>query len=187
MTDAPSGEGEESPPGEAASGEAVGSGEAEPERRHGALVLRSHGQEVLHPTLNSYLEVISDLQNEGFILCADVSSVDYLERPARDLPPGIEPERFELVVNLVSMDPPARVRIRVQVPETDPTVPTLFTFYPGSEAMEREVFDLMGIRFDGHPDMTRILMPEDWEGHPLRKDYAIGSIPVQFKAAPSSR
>ena len=155
----------------------------EPERRLGALVTHSHGQEVLHPTINAYLEVVGDLHNEGFILCADVTAVDYLERPARDLPPEVEPERFELVVNLVSMDPPARVRIRLQVPESDPTVPTLFSFYPGSEAMEREVFDLMGIRFEGHPDMTRILMPEDWEGHPLRKDYAIGNIPVQFKAA----
>jgi NADH-quinone oxidoreductase subunit C len=75
----------------------------------------------------------------------------------------------------------------VQVSEADATVPTLFNLYPGSEAMEREAFDLMGIRFSGHPDLTRILMPEDWEGHPLRKDYALGLVPVQFKAAPSTR
>ena len=74
------------------------------------------------------------------------------------------------------------MRLRVQVPEDDPVVPSLFDLYPGTEAMEREVFDLFGIRFDGHPDLTRILMPEDWEGHPLRKDYAVGRIPVQFKA-----
>jgi NADH-quinone oxidoreductase subunit C len=58
----------------------------------------------------------------------------------------------------------------------------LFDLYPGSEAMEREVYDLFGIDFTGHPDMSRILMPEDWIGHPLRKDYAIGEIPVQFSA-----
>ena len=78
-----------------------------------------------------------------------------------------------------------RLRLRVQVPESDPTVPTLFEVHPGTEGMEREVFDLFGISFEGHPDLTRILMPEDWQGHPLRKDYAIGDIPVQFKDAPS--
>jgi NADH-quinone oxidoreductase subunit C len=73
------------------------------------------------------------------------------------------------------------------VPEADPVVATMFDLWPGTEAMEREVFDLMGIRFDRHPDLTRILMPEDWEGHPLRKDYAVGRIPVQFKESPSGR
>ena len=70
----------------------------------------------------------------------------------------------------------------MQVPEDDAVVPSLFDVHPGTEAMEREVFDLFGISFDGHPDLTRILMPEDWVGHPLRKDEAMGRIPVQFKA-----
>jgi NADH-quinone oxidoreductase subunit C len=74
------------------------------------------------------------------------------------------------------------VRLRVQVPDEEPVVPTLWELYPGTEALEREVFDMFGIVFEGHPDPTRILMPEDWEGHPLRKDYAVGRIPVQFKA-----
>jgi NADH-quinone oxidoreductase subunit C len=77
-----------------------------------------------------------------------------------------------------------RLRIRVQVPEAIPPCPRCSSMHPGTEAMEREVYDLFGIVFTDHPDLTRILMPEDWEGHPLRKDYAIGRIPVQFKDAP---
>ena len=100
---------------------------------------------------------------------------------------GIEPERFEVVVNVLSMEPPRRVRVRVQVPESVSTVPTLFGLWPGTEAMEREVWDMFGIAFDGHPDLTRILMPEDWVGHPLRKDEAIGRIPVQFKGTADAR
>jgi NADH-quinone oxidoreductase subunit C len=68
------------------------------------------------------------------------------------------------------------------VPADDPTVASLFDLYPGTEAMEREVYDMFGIAFAGHPDLTRILMPEDWDGHPLRKDYDQGRIPVQFSA-----
>lgn len=73
----------------------------------------------------------------------------------------------------------------MQVPESDPLLASLFDLWPGTEAMEREVFDMFGISFDGHPDLTRILMPEDWDGHPLRKDYSIGRIPVQFKGSNS--
>jgi len=160
---------------------------AEPERRAGALVTRSRGQEVLHPSRESYVETVAALKDDGFALCADITAVDYLQRPPRDLPAGVAPERFEVVVNLVSLDPPRRVRVRVQVPEADPRVPTLWDLYPGADFYEREVYDLMGIRFDGHPDPTRILMPEDWEGHPLRKDYPVGHVPVQFKAAPPKR
>ena len=75
----------------------------------------------------------------------------------------------------------------MQVPASEPVVPTLFDLYAGTEAMEREAFDMFGIAFTDHPDLTRILMPEDWVGHPLRKDYDAGRIPVQFKAAPANR
>jgi NADH-quinone oxidoreductase subunit C len=101
----------------------------------------------------------------------------------RPLPDDVEAERFEVVVNLLDLSNRRRVRLRVQVPESDPVVASLFDIHPGTEAMEREVFDMFGVRFDGHPDLTRILMPEDWEGHPLRKDYDVGQIPVQFKEA----
>src|SRR5947208_783650 len=100
---------------------------------------------------------------------------------------GVTPQRFEVVVSLLDMQEGKRVRVRAQVPEREPTLPTLFELFPGTEAMEREVYDMFGIVFEGHPDLTRILMPDDWEGHPLRKDYPIGRIPVQFKEAPGPR
>ncbi|MGI8793589.1 MAG: NADH-quinone oxidoreductase subunit C [Acidimicrobiales bacterium] len=155
---------------------------APPEERHGALVSSSRGQQVLHPERSSYVSVIAALKDEGFELCSDLCGADYLAHPTRALPLGIEPERFEVVVNLLSLARKERVRVRVQVPESDPTIDSLFDLYPGTEALEREVWDMFGIVFNGHPDLTRILMPEDWEGHPLRKDYAVGRVPVQFKA-----
>ena len=160
---------------------------APPELVHGSPVIWSVGQKVVHPDRGSYLGLVEALKDEGFNVCVDLCAVDYLARPRRDLPEAMAPERFEVVVNLLSHSRKERLRIRVQVPEADPTVASLFALHPGCEAMEREAFDLLGIHFDDHPDLTRILMPEDWEGHPLRKDYATGRVPVQFKAAPASR
>jgi NADH-quinone oxidoreductase subunit C len=160
---------------------------AEPEVLHGAPVTWSRGQQVVHPSRDTYFEVVQALRDEGFDMCADLTVTDYLANHERVLPEGVSPERFELVVNLLSLEQRRRIRVRVQVPEADPAVATLFPIYPGTEAMEREAFDMYGIRFDDHPDLTRILMPEDWEGHPLRKDYAIGRVPVQFKHPPATR
>jgi NADH-quinone oxidoreductase subunit C len=140
---------------------------------------------VVFASREQYLPLMKKLADDGFTMCVDVTAVDHLTNTARTLPPEIEPERFELVVGLLSIARRERLRIRVQVPESDPTVPTLFDLWPGTEALEREVFDMFGIVFEGHPDLTRILMPEDWDGHPLRKDYDVGRIPVQFKGAPS--
>jgi NADH-quinone oxidoreductase subunit C len=161
--------------------------EPEPTEMHGAPLTRSRGQAVIHPSRETYVEVVQALRGDGFEMCIDVTAVDYLVDPARDLPDGVTPERFEIVVNLLSMEQRRRVRLRVQVPASEPIVASLFHLYPGTEAMEREVFDMFGIRFDGHPDLTRILMPEEWEGHPLRKDYPIGRVPVQFKHPPATR
>jgi NADH-quinone oxidoreductase subunit C len=116
-------------------------------------------------------------------MLVDLTGVDYLQMPNRTVGAGVAPERFEVVVNLLSISRRERLRVRVQVPGDEPTIATLFDVHPGSEAHERETFDMFGIVFEGHPDLTRILMPEDWQGHPLRKDYDPGRIPVQFKGA----
>jgi len=157
-------------------------GTAAPAERHGVPVTTSRGVDVLFPPIDDYLRVVEALRDEGFAMCVDITAVDFLTHPGRPLPDGVPAERYEVVVNLLALEQRQRARVRVQVPEADPTVPSLFGLYPGTEAPEREVFDMFGIAFDGHPDLTRILMPEDWEGHPLRKDFAIGRIPVQFKA-----
>jgi NADH-quinone oxidoreductase subunit C len=154
---------------------------------HGWPLVDSHGQQVVHCSKDGYLGLLSALKADGFDMCADVCGVDYLAHMGRALPPTVAAERFEIVVNLVSLATHERIRVRAQVPDGDAVIPTLFHLWPGSEAPEREVFDMFGIRFEGHPDLTRILMPEDWEGYPLRKDYAMGRIPVQFKEAPSPR
>jgi NADH-quinone oxidoreductase subunit C len=156
--------------------------DAEPELLHGCPVSSSRGQRVVHVGRAEYLAVLRGLVADGFEMCADLCAVDYLTHPGRPLPAGVEPERFEIVLNLLSIEHAERIRVRVQVPADDPTMPTAFDVWPGTEAMEREAFDMFGISFTGHPDPSRILMPEDWIGHPLRKDYAVGRIPVQFKA-----
>ncbi len=140
-------------------------------------------QDVLHVARDEYLDTLKRLVDDGYTMCVDLTGVDYLERPGRELPDGIVAERFEVVVNLLDMRERRRLRLRVQVPEDDAVLPTLFDLYPSTEAMEREVFDMFGVEFTDHPDLTRILMPEDWIGHPLRKDYDVGRIPVQFKEA----
>jgi NADH-quinone oxidoreductase subunit C len=103
----------------------------------------------------------------------DLCAVDYLARAEG---------RFEVVVQLLAMEARLRLRILVAVPGDDPRLPSLTAVFAGANFYEREAYDLFGIRFDGHPDLTRLLLPDEWEGHPLRKDHPVGSVPVQFKA-----
>jgi len=152
---------------------------------HGSPVTWSRGQKVVHPSRADYIKVLKKLLDDGYSMCSDLTAVDYLTHPGRELPVGVAAERFEVVLNLTSIASRDRIRVRVQVPESDASIASTFDLWPGTEAMEREVFDMFGVSFDGHPDLTRILMPEDWDGHPLRKDYSVGRIPVQFKGANS--
>ena len=110
----------------------------------------------------------------GFEMAADVTAVDYL---------GKRRVRFEVVANFLSLEHGLRLRVRCPVAADDTVVPSLVPAYPGANFFEREIYDMFGITFDGHPDMTRILMPDDWVGHPLRKDFGVGDVPVQFKEA----
>jgi NADH-quinone oxidoreductase subunit C len=156
-----------------------------PPRLHGCPVSDSHDQVVLHPSREQYVDVVKALADDGYAMVVDLCGVDYLDHMDRSLPEGVVAERFEVVVNLLDITHRRRIRLRVQVPESDCTLPSIFDVHPGAEANERETFDMFGVEFTDHPDLTRILMPEDWIGHPLRKDYEVGRIPVQFKGAHS--
>jgi len=153
-----------------------------PASLYGVPLSDSRGQRVLHPSRTEYVKVVKQLLADTFTMCSDLTAVDFLTHSGRPLPEGIAAERFEVVVNLLSIERRERIRVRVQVPADDATLPSLFDMYPGTEAMEREAYDMFGIVFTDHPDLTRILMTEDWDGFPLRKDYETGRIPVQFTA-----
>jgi NADH-quinone oxidoreductase subunit C len=120
-------------------------------------------------------EALRDLPALQFAFAADMTAVDFMPR---------EP-RYEVVVHLVSLgvpgfgDTPKRLRLKIRVPGADARMPTLSGVWKSMNWAEREVYDMFGIHFEGHPDLRRILMPDDWEGHPARKDY-----PVQIKMTP---
>ena len=132
--------------------------------------------EIISTTTEEYKELIESLKKDGFEMMVDLTVVDWFRKK--------EP-RFEIIVNLLSLSKNLRKTIKLQVPDDTLTVPSITDIYPGANFYEREVFDMFGIIFENHPDLTRILMPDDWVGHPLRKDYGSGRIPVQFKNAPS--
>jgi NADH/F420H2 dehydrogenase subunit C len=156
--------------------------------RFGGVYVSSCGQPVVYLDRAKLADAATFLRDDQrFTMCVDVTAVDHLTNTQRTLPDAVDPERFEVVVNLLSHARNRRVRIICQVPESDPTVPSVTPIYGGANFAEREVFDLFGIHFDGHPELTRILMPDDWEGHPLRKDFAAARVPVTFKGDPSPR
>jgi NADH-quinone oxidoreductase subunit C len=149
---------------------------------------RSHGQPVVYVDRTVWAELAGFLRGEQqFTQCVDVTAVDHLVDAARSVVPGVTPERFEVVANFLSHPRNRRLRAICEVPPDDPSVPSITDVYPGVNFAEREVFDMFGIAFDGHPELTRILMPDDWVGFPLRKDDAPARVPVTFKEDPAPR
>lgn len=135
---------------------------------------RTHGQDVVRVERDELFPFCEAAFEAGFDVCVDVTAVDwYRSRPLR----------YEVVVNLLSMKLTRRLRVVVGVPRDEPRVPSVTPIWPGAGFAEREAYDMFGIEFEGHPDLTRILMPDDWEGYPLRKDHGTGSVPVQFKGS----
>jgi len=158
------------------------------ERFPGSVAVDSHGQAVVFVPLDAWHGVAALLRDEErFTQCLDVCAVDHLVDAARVVPEGVEAERFEVVANFLSHPRNRRIRVICEVPVGAPAVDSIADLYPGIAFAERETYDLFGIDFPGHPDLTRILMPDDWIGHPLRKDDAPARVPVTFKEDPSPR
>jgi NADH:ubiquinone oxidoreductase subunit C len=158
------------------------------ERFPDAVFHDSLGQAVVYIPVASWPDVAVFLKDEQqFTMCMDVTAVDHLLDAGRVDIPGVEYERFEVVANFLSHPRNRRIRAIAQVPVDDPTIASITPVYPGVNFAEREVFDLYGIEFSGHPDLTRIQMPDDWIGHPLRKDDSPARIPVTFKEDNPSR
>ena len=118
-------------------------------------------------------QVMRDDASLAFQLCSSVDAVDYL---------GSDERRFHVSYQLTSMTYRRRVRLEVAVAE-GVTIPSVTRVYPTADWQEREIYDMFGVVFAGHPNLTRILMPDDWEGHPQRKDYPLGGVPVEYKGA----
>ena len=125
--------------------------------------------------IDQYFKTVEDYKKDGYEMMIDLTAVDWYRKK--------EP-RFEVIVNLLSVSKNSRLIINVAVPDENLKIPSICEIYPGANFYEREVFDMFGIEFENHPELTRILMPDDWTGNPLRKDYGSGRIPVQFKNAP---
>ena len=119
-------------------------------------------------------KTLRDTETLRFEVCLGVAGVHYPEDKNREL---------HAVYQLLSMTHNRRIRLEVSVPDSDPHLPSLVEVWAGTNWHEREAYDMFGIIFDGHPALTRILMPDDWPGHPQRKDYPLGGIPVEYIGA----
>jgi len=134
------------------------------------------GELTLHIKAERIAEVCQIMRNDEslrFELCSSVDAVDYL---------GSDSRRFHVTYQLTSMTYRRRVRLEAAVAE-GVSLPSVTSLYPTADWQEREIYDMFGVVFAGHPNLTRILMPDDWEGHPQRKDYPLGGVPVEYKGA----
>jgi NADH-quinone oxidoreductase subunit C len=135
------------------------------------------GELTLHIRREKLHDLAQQLRDDDelrFELLSSLSGVHYPMDKGREL---------HVVYELTSMTHNRRVRLEVATPDADPHVPSVVSVWPTADFQEREVWDLFGVVFDGHPALTRIMMPDDWPGHPQRKDYPLGGIPVEYKGA----
>jgi NADH-quinone oxidoreductase subunit C len=149
---------------------------AERLRARFAEVLEYRGEVTVTVDRSNLLETLEALLSEddlSFRFLCDVTATDW---------PGVDP-RFWLAYELLSMEHRHRVRVKVGLGGEDPTVPSVTPLFPTANWLEREVYDFFGVIFEGHPDLRRIEMPEDWVGHPLRKDHALAGVNTQYKGA----
>ena len=140
-------------------------------------VIVDRGELTLHVVPERIADVAKAMRDDEslrFELCSSVSGVDYL---------GSDERRLHVTYHLTSMTYRRRVRLETAVTAENPHLPTVTQVYPTADWQERETYDMFGVIFDGHPALTRILMPDDWEGHPQRKDYPLGGVPVEYKGA----
>ena len=138
-------------------------------------VVVDRGELTLHVKREKLVEVAMILRDKlKFEMCMGVNGVHYPEQTGREL---------HAVYPLLSLTKNQRIRLEVSVPDADAHIPSVVEVWAGNNWHERETYDMFGIIFDGHPGLTRILMPDDWEGHPQRKDYSLGGIPVEYKGA----
>ena len=140
-------------------------------------VVIHRGEITFHVNRDHLLELVRHLRDDAYLryeFCSSVSGVHYPADSGREL---------HAVYHLQSMTHNRRIRLEVSAPDSDPHIPSVVPIYPTADWHERETYDMFGIVFDGHPALTRILMPDDWPGHPQRKDYPLGGIPVEYKGA----
>jgi NADH-quinone oxidoreductase subunit C len=135
------------------------------------------GEITFHVARQHLAKLVRYLRDDAhlrFEFCSSVSGVHY---------PADKDRELHAVYHLLSMTHNRRIRLEVSAPDSDPHIPSVVATYPTADWHERETYDMFGIIFDGHPALTRILMPDDWPGHPQRKDYPLGGIPVEYKGA----